>query len=261
MARSVPALHRALDVLELFLEESELSPPEITTRLGLPRTTVHELVHTLLERSYLAASPERPDRLRLGVRSFQLGSVFADQLDLAREGRQAAREVSRACEETVHVAVLEGTDVIYIAKAESTHPVRMVSAAGRRLPAHCTAVGKMLLSGLPAETFVARFPPGQDLAGMTGSSITSPDRLAKHLDEVRERGLAEEYCESNEAVACVAAPVYDHTVAMVAAMSISVPILRWSGEREEELAPLVTEGAGSLSEALGYRAPRSTATA
>ena len=90
------------------------------------------------------------------MRGYQLGSRYAEQLDLAAEGQQVARSVAETCDETVHVAILEGRDVIYIAKVDSTHAVRMVSAAGRRLPAHCTSVGKMLLASLPEEELEAR---------------------------------------------------------------------------------------------------------
>lgn len=150
MGRLVPAVTRALDVLELFLDgDGTLSAPEVTRRLQLPRTTVHELLTTLAARSYLVTAPDQPGRYRLGVRTYQLGSRYAEQLDLAAEGRQVAQQVAETCGETVHVAILEETDVIFIAKVDSTHAVRMVSAAGRRLPAHCTSVGKMLLAALP----------------------------------------------------------------------------------------------------------------
>ncbi len=253
MARAVPALMRALDILELFLTGTDYSAPEITARLGLPRTTVHELLTTLVARSYLAPDPDKPNRYRLGIRVFQLGSAFAERLDLARESQAISREVAAACDETVHVAVLDGTDVVYIAKVDSTHPVRLVSAVGRRLPAHCTGVGKMLLSGLSEEALDARYPKDRPLPAMTPRSITSPTRLKQHLAEIRQRGLAYDYCESNDAAACVAAPVYDASGAMVAAMSISVPILRWNDQRREELGHLVAEGARRLSTQLGYR--------
>ena len=108
MGRIVPAVARALDVLELFLGDHEtLSTPEIVARLGLPRTTGHELVTTLVARSWLAPVPGAPGRFRLGVRSFQLGSAYAGRLDLAREGRAVAEEVAAARDETVHVAILD----------------------------------------------------------------------------------------------------------------------------------------------------------
>src|SRR5207244_198344 len=116
--------------LELFLQRPTLSAPQITDLLRLPRTTAHELLATLVDRGYLDAVPGAPITFRLGMRTFQLGSQYADRLDLVREAQLTAAEVAMACDETVHVAVLEGTDVVYIAKVDSTHPVRMVSAVG-----------------------------------------------------------------------------------------------------------------------------------
>jgi DNA-binding IclR family transcriptional regulator len=253
MARAVPAVVRALDILELFLTGDDYSVPEITARLDLPRTSVHELVNTLVSRSYLAAHPDRPNRYRLGIRPFQLGSIFADKLDLTREARTVSEQVAALCDETVHVAVLDGTDVVYIAKIDSTHPVRLVSAVGRRVPAHCTAVGKMLLSGLSEAAFDARYPRDRPLPAMTPNSFTVVARLKQHLAEVRAAGLAVEYCESNNAAACVAAPVYDGSGTMAAAMSIAVPTLRWDDNSRDKLGRLVSEGARRLSTQLGYR--------
>jgi IclR family KDG regulon transcriptional repressor len=254
MGRLVPAVTRALDVLELFLDcEGTLSAPEITRRLQLPRTTVHELVTTLTARSYLEQPPDQPGRYRLGVRGYQLGSRYAEQLDLAAEGQRVARSVADTCDETVHVAILEGADVIYVAKVDSTHAVRMVSAAGRRLPAHCTSVGKMLLASLPGEELDAALAGGGPLAAMTPNSITSSDELRKALAEIRERGVAVEQQESNPDVSCVAAPVRDSGGKVVAALSISVPTVRWSEERRGELEGLAVKGATELSGRLGHR--------
>ncbi|WP_351224927.1 IclR family transcriptional regulator [Streptomyces sp. NPDC002133] len=256
MGRLVPAVSRALDILELFLSsDGTLSAPEVIRKLQLPRTTVHELLTTLAARNYLMPVPEQPGRYRLGVRIYQLGSRYAEQLDLAAEGRQVAREVAETCDETVHVALLEDTDVIYIAKVDSTHAVRMVSAAGRRLPAHCTAVGKMLLASLPPAELDSRIE-GRELVAMTPGSITDPDALRVVLDAIRERGIATEHQESNPDVSCVAAPVRDSAGRVVAALSVSVPMIRWSEERETELAELAAKGAADLSVRLGHRATR-----
>ncbi|WP_329393100.1 IclR family transcriptional regulator [Streptomyces lydicus] len=254
MGRLVPAVTRALDILELFLEgDGTLSAPEITRKAQLPRTTVHELVTTLAARSYLVPVPGQSGRYRLGVRTYQLGSRYAEQLDLAAEGQQVAREVAETCDETVHVAILEDLDVIYIAKVDSVHAVRMVSAAGRRLPAHCTSVGKMLLAALPADELDTRIEEAGELAAMTHDSITDPEALRSALVTVRERGIAVEHRESNPDVSCVAAPVRDGTGRVVAALSISVPMIRWNEEREAELAELAAKGASDLSVRLGYR--------
>ena len=254
--RLVPAVVRALDILELFLDGRELSVPDITGRLGLPRTTVHELVNTLVARKYLTAVADGVGRYRLGLPLFQLGSVFAEHLDLAREARAVSEEVAGRCDETVHVAVLDGTDVVYIAKADSTYPVRLVSAVGRRVAAHCTAVGKMLLSDLDDAVLADRYPNGTPLARLTPKSITSPTKLRQHLADVREQGFAQESGESNDGVVCVAGPVRDAGGGMVAAMSISVPSPRWTDESAADLRALGLKGAGEVSARLGPRLSR-----
>lgn len=254
MARAVPALERAFDILELFLDEPELSTPEITAKLGLPRTTVHELVGTLVTRGYLSPATRDGNRFRLGVRGFQLGSAYADRLELAHEGQRVAEEIAERCHETVHLGVLESTEILYIAKVDSRHPVRMVSAIGRRLPAHCTAVGKALLAALPRARFKELYA-GVTLTRMTDNSLTTRTALRTELDRISTGGgLAREYCESNDAVACVAAPVYDRSGEVTAAMSIAVPIVRWDDQAEVRLGELVAEGAATLSERLGHRA-------
>ena len=254
MPRVVPAVIRTLDILELFLDHPRLSAGDITERLGLPRTTVHELLVTLVARSYLISEPGKPVYFRLGMPLFQLGASFAGQLDLVREAQDVARGVAAACDEAVHAAVLDGTDVIYLVKVDSTHPVRMVSAVGRRLPAHCTAVGKVLLSSLAPTDLDARLGAG-DLLAMTPDSITDPDRLRAELERVRAAGVAVDDGESDSAVRCVGAPVRDHTGTTVAAMSLSAPIIRWTPATHAEWTRLVREGAAALSTRLGYRAP------
>ncbi|MGH9065981.1 MAG: IclR family transcriptional regulator [Acidimicrobiales bacterium] len=254
MTRMVPALARGLDILELFLSrDRSLSGPEIAAQLGLPRTTVHELLGTLAARSYLAPAPGQPNRFRLGPRSFELGNRYAERLDLAVLGHAAAQEVAGRCGETVHLAVLDGAEVLYIAKVDSVHAVRMVSAVGGRLPAHCTAVGKMLLSGLIPEELDRRYPSPGSLPAMTPASHTTLAGLRRDLDAIRARGLAHDNCESNVDVTCVAAPVLDHSGRMVAAMSISVPTSRWSRRPCREWDELVAAGATTLSAQLGHR--------
>jgi IclR family KDG regulon transcriptional repressor len=251
--RQVPALARGLDILEFVRSaDAPSSAAELTRGLGLPRTTVHELIQTLLARGYLDEVNGAPRRYRLGVRLFELGNVYAAGLDLAREGRAAAEAVAAECQETVQVAIRDGIEVIYVAKVDSTHPVRMVSFPGARLPAHLTGLGKMLLSAVPDEELAVLYPDGDELPSMTPHSIRSLDRLRQVLADIRRDGLAWDECESNPAVNCVAAPVYDHDHVMVAAMSISVPTIRWSAAHAARYAELVRRGAADLSRRLGH---------
>lgn len=256
MAKVITSVKRALDILEMFLDGTDsISMPEIASRMELPRTTVHDLVHTLLACDYLERVEGRPHRFVLGLRVFEMGSAYSAKLDLTEIGRTIAKKVSAACDETVQMAVLDGTEAVFIVREDSSHILRLVSMVGSRLPAHCTAVGKMMLSALPDERLSALYKDGNDLPGMTANSITSIGRLEKELAEIRKRGYAFDDCESNEEARCVAAPIYDRRGRVRAAMSITVPVTRMKGDRREELVEIIRKGAEELSHRLGYKPP------
>ncbi|MFI9780748.1 IclR family transcriptional regulator [Streptomyces sp. NPDC051956] len=252
MARlTAPALRRGLDILELLIDGDEgLRVPEITQQLGLPRATTHELVNTLVDRGYLDLSKET-GRVTLGVKALRLGAGYERGLDLATVGRECAAEVAAACGETVQVVVRDASFAVFIVRIDSTHPIRLVSQVGSRLPASCTAGGKMLLSALPAAGLDALFPDDAALQRMTPHSISTRKALLADLEAARERGWAEEQCESNDHVACIAAPVYDRLGECVAAMSISVPVLRWSDTQKQHCIELALGGAKKMSQLLG----------
>lgn len=247
-----PALRRGLDILELFLEPNEgLKIPEITKRLNLPRASVHELVGTLVERGYLRPLGEPGTYFALGVKPFQLGGAYERELDLSELGRNVARSVAAECGETVQVVVRDGRYAVYVVRIDSTHSVRLVSQVGSRLPAHCTAGGKMLLASLGNEELSSLFPDDASLIRMTEHSIHTFGRLHDELALIRSRGWSEEHSESNDDVTCVAAPVRDAHGNCLAAMSISVPNIRWSEEGKSHYIELASAGARRLSSALG----------
>jgi DNA-binding IclR family transcriptional regulator len=253
MAKIIPSVKRAFDILELFLDGSQsFSVPEIARSLGLPRTTAYELVQTLLTCGYFERADNQPHRFTLGLRVFELGNVFSAKLDIAEEGQKVAKKVAKACNETVQMAIRDGTDAVFIIRVDSSQILRLVSAVGSRLPAHCTAVGKMLLSALTDMELKTLFKGNRRLRGMTANSITSIKSLIRELDMIRKRGYAYDDCESNEDARCVAAPVYDRNGSICAAMSITVPVTRMNSNRKNELAAIVQDGAKELSHRLGY---------
>jgi IclR family KDG regulon transcriptional repressor len=226
-----------------------LTAPEVAQRTGLPRTTVHELLTTLTERKYLRRE-DSSATYHLGLSVFRLGNAFAERLDLHSVGLRVAQSVVRECDETVHVGILEGPDVVYVCKVDSTQSVRMVSRMGGRVPASCTAVGKALLAHLPEAE--RRRIVRKGLAKLTPRSITEPHVLANQLDQIRAAGVAFESGESNPDVSCVAAPIRDHSGTVVAALSISVPDMRWNQRSAEEWAAFASGGAAMLSAELGF---------
>jgi IclR family transcriptional regulator, KDG regulon repressor len=250
MGSMVPALSRGLDILELFLGgDDELGAPDVVARLGLPRTTAYELMQTLAARGYLEPVAGSRGTFRLGLRTFELGTAYGEGIDLVREAGKAVRRVTDLTGETSHAAVLSDTDVFYVARAESAHAVKTVSAVGRRLPAHATGVGKALLGTLSEDEVRARVG-GDGLPVLTKRTIASLAALEAELRRVRSSGLAWDFCESNEDVCCVAVVVHDRN-GPAAAMSVSVPITRWSPTTATQYARVVRDQARLLSTRLG----------
>lgn len=253
MGKTVTSVKRALSILELFLDNvRSLSVPEIIARLDLPRTTAHDLVQTLLSNGYLERLDSDSHRYVLGVRVFELGGVYTSRLDITEEARKVARKISDTCDETVQVAILEGADVVFIIRVDSSQTLRLVSAVGSRLPAHLTAVGKTLLAEITDKELSALYKGQTILSTMTPNSIGTVDKLITELKETRERGYAIDDCESNEYARCVAAPIFDRSGKACAAISITVPVTRKDAQRQKHLAKLVLDGAREISVRLGY---------
>jgi IclR family KDG regulon transcriptional repressor len=181
VARSVPAVVRALDVLELFLDgRGSLSAPEVAAALDLPRTTTHELLATLSERDYVERLPDNAHRFRLGVRVSELGSVYADALDVVRDGQALVEEVSARCGEICQLGLLDRRDVVYVARAGMSAAALAavdstpVAANPRRTAAVRTAAGRVLLAHLPRPDLDRRLGGG----AMGAGGAVGPDSAA-----------------------------------------------------------------------------------
>jgi IclR family KDG regulon transcriptional repressor len=249
--RTVSAVARAADVLDVVAQASEpVRVSVIALGVGIPRNSAYELVYTLADRGLLRLRDD--GRVSLGVRLFELGSRYAQSLDLLVEARIVAAGLRDESGETVHVAMLDGRHAIYLIKEESRQMVRMASATGMRLAAHVSAVGKAMLAALPADELRRRFD-GVVLERLTPNSITTFEALVADLAETRRRGYALDHQESSPEVACVAAPLVSGDGLVVAAMSISLPIYRMTAGRERELATMVTNAVAALGTRLGYR--------
>lgn len=248
----VKSAARVLDLMELLVGHRDgLTLSEICDLQRWPKSSTLALVRTLRDREFLADG-RRERSYRLGPRLVQLGAAYLSSIDLVRDGQEIVREVSRRCDETVHLATLVGRNVIYVAKEEGTGQVRMVSAIGKTVPAHGTGVGKLLLSALSPEEFDRLIPPGLALEKLTETTLADRGALLSELAAIRARGYGLDDGESTVGLRCVAAPVYDSDGNMVAAMSVSVPSPRMTDARLNELRELILDGASELSQRLGW---------
>jgi DNA-binding IclR family transcriptional regulator len=247
--REVPALARGLRILDLLATRRHgLRVTEIAAELDLPRSATYELVHTL--RVHRAVDITGAGEVVLGSKLFKFGSAYADSVDLAKIAGSAAQAARMRAGETVQVAILDGAHVLYIAKAESSNALRLVSAVGRKLPAQCTGLGKILLASLDEEEY-ARVLGEIEWVSLTPKSITDPAVLERELELIRGQGWAFDDCESNQDVRCVAAPVRDRTGSVVAAMSVSILATRMTRSRKAELRNIIVAAATDLSASLG----------
>src|SRR5262245_46689880 len=152
----------------------------------------------------LEQNPES-GKYRLGIALFRLGALVRHRMDVSIEARSLLRELREKANETVHLAVLDGTDIMYVFNLESTQAIRMRSDIGVRKPAYCTAEGQAILAFRPADVFDRVVRAG--LPPRTPQTITQSVELKKALDAVRQRGCAIENEESEIGMRCIAAPI------------------------------------------------------
>ena len=248
-AASGSQLDRALDILELLSRSSgPRGLTDIAEHVRGPKATVHRLLATLQARGYATQDP-RTGRYRAGIRCFELGSLWAGQLDLRAAAAPHTALLNESSGETVLLAVYDHGDVVYVDKIESRHPVVAKSQVGGRCPAACVATGRALLAYQPREEIeeVLRGP----LPAHSPQSITQPAELGALLDQVRRDGYAVNHGGYREGVGGVAAPVRDYTGAVVASVGLCIPEQRFGPDRFGALRDWTVEAAAAISAALG----------
>lgn len=248
----VQAVDRALDVLEAFnYQNEELGVTELSHRLGLHKNKAFRLLATLECRGYIEQD-QRTGNYRLGIKTFEVASVFLHHLGLRRQARPILEELVNKCNETAYLAVTEEADVVYVLMHETSHTVRVIPRLGHRLPAYCTASGKVMLAN-ESQDRLAQLLAGRPLRQLTANTITDFDRLREHLAQVAQQGYAVDNEELEEGVGCVAAPVRDYSHRVVAGVGLSGPVSRFSSERiQHELVPLVKDAGVKISQRLGF---------
>ncbi|WSQ06664.1 IclR family transcriptional regulator [Streptomyces sp. NBC_01231] len=260
------SLRRALTVLEYVRDHAGtgrgVSLTRIAEDLDVNKSTVLRLATPLIEADLLIRDRET-GWFRLGHGTLRLGQAYLSSLDLRTAAAEPLRLLQHAVGETCHLVVYEPPDVVYIDKVENETNVRMGSRIGSRVPAYRTATGKAILAWLDEEAF--RVVVAAGMAPVTAHTITNPERLRAELDRVRRTGYAIDDRENEPEVRCVAAPVFDHTDAVVGALSVSSLTTRMTPARVREVGPVVVRTGLDISHALGSSrtrdgSPRRSAT-
>jgi DNA-binding IclR family transcriptional regulator len=213
----------ALDVLDLFVGDEDLGVSEVARRIGVAKSTAHRLLTTLCARG-LAEKDAETGRYRLGLRLFELGQLAVERNALRRRAVPLLYELQRASGGTIHLAVPDGSEVVYLERLVASGAVLDMSTVGRRLPSHCTGSGKVIAAFAPT-CASARSSAGFSVK-MTDHSIQSAAQYSRALADVRKRGFALNVDEALEGLASVAAPVLGSDGSARAAISIVGPTRR-----------------------------------
>lgn len=210
------AVEKVLAVLEALAEHRRLT--DLARSTGLPKSTVHRILQTLVERDFAAFDEHSgygPGARMLGLAGRTLG-----ELDASLGAEPVLRRLQERFSATVHMAVLTGDEAVYVRKLEGNKPYRMVSRVGMAIPLHCTGIGKALLAGM-ADEEVSALAQRTGLPRRTPQTLTTLKALLTELNKIRGVGWAGDLEENEVGIICAGAAIRDHSGRMSAAISVS----------------------------------------
>ncbi len=219
----VKTLEKALRLLETLARRQPVGVTSLARELGVPKSQVSRFLKTLAQLGYAAKLPG-DRRFVLGQKARELARVAGTPRELIARAAKPLENLAREAQASAHLAILEGRDVLIVAKADSPARLQLTSSVGQRSQPHCSALGKVLLAGLPDEErkiFLENYP----FQVFTPHTITKREDMEKILKSVQRKGYAEENEEEHLGVGCLAAPILDGAGQIIAALSISGPLV------------------------------------
>lgn len=246
----VQSVARAMEILRCFRYTPEMGISEIAEEMNLNKSTVFGLVNTLAGYGYLEqVSSNR--KYRLGIELFEMGNLVLSRIDIRNEAKELCAPLVQKYPATVHIATHSEGEVIYVDKLDAGSSLISASSVGKRLPMHCTGVGKAILAHLP-ETYMdqyLQFP----LKKFTEKTVTTRQQLVEELERVRQTGIAMDQEEIEVGLSCIAAPIFQRNGEPVLAISLSFPYGRIQNINIEEAKEELLTHTRVLSARLGYR--------
>jgi IclR family transcriptional regulator, KDG regulon repressor len=247
----VQVIDRAVQILDCFtFEQPELPVSEIAAKTGLHKSTAHRILMAL-EHNDIIGQNRETGNYYLGMKLFKLGNQATARIQLREVAIPYLIQLMEDTKETVHLAVLDEDQVLYLEKVEGPHALRMPSRVGRRIPTYCTSLGKAMLSCLEAEQ-VKEHLQGPRLKAYTRNTIKNIDALLKDLQRIRLRGYAIDNEEIELGLRCAGAPIRDYSGCMVGAVSVAGPSARLNEDKLSVFGTKVMKVATSISRDLGY---------
>ena len=249
----VQSLARAFGIMEEVARSRDgISLAELSKRVGLHNSTTFHLVKTMVSLGYIRQIKDGK-RYRIGRPLFALAASALDEIEMVSLATPVLEDLSRETGESGHFAVRMGDSVVVIARTAGPGAFQLTDRVGVVRPAHCTALGKVILAALRPDQ-LDRFLERVELAPITPKSITDIGALKADIEEVRRSGMAFDDGEFNPEVRCIAVPVKDFTGQVIGAVGISGPIWRLSIQALQSRALIVQAAANRLSTEFGHKA-------
>ncbi|WP_410790217.1 IclR family transcriptional regulator [Kribbella sp. C-35] len=239
----VKSAARTVELLEALAQAPRrLTLTELASQLGYPKSSIHMLLRTLVGAGWVE-SDDRGTAYGIGVRALLVGTAFLDR-DVVNQVATPHLAALRAhLNETVHLARLDGADVVYLASRESMHILRSGSRVGRRMPAHSTALGQVLLAQLSPEEVGERIPA--ELATETQHTISDHKSLALELQDIRVRGWAAEREQDSLGLGSIAVAIPYGRPATYG-LSCSIPLTRFTDAHQRDVVQALHEHADEI---------------
>jgi len=248
----VQSLGRAFSILEEVARHREgIGLADLSKLVGLHNSTTFHLAKTLVSLGYLRQERDSK-RYRVGRPLFALAASALDEIEMVNLATPILEDLSRETGESGHFAVRMGDTVVVIARTSGAGAFQLTDRVGVVRPAHCTALGKIILASLRPDQ-LKRFLERIELKPSTRKSITEPAELLREIAEIRRDAIAFDDGEFNAEVRCVAVPVYHFTGEVIGALGISGPIWRMTDQVIQSRAKLVRTAASRLSAEFGAR--------
>jgi len=241
------SVKKALELLDHFTaERPELSLAEISREVDAHKSSVFRVLTTLKAAGFLEKDP-LSGKYRLGLKILDLAGRVWGRHDIRQIATPYMEELARETSEVIHLAVLDGSDLVYLEKKGQGQVLTVATRVGGRNPAYASSMGKILLADLSESELKAILGRGK-LKKLTPNTIDEIPKLIEELARIREQGFAVDNEETFQGIRCVGAPIRDAGGKVVAAVSVTVPAQRMDDKRVRELWRLVTNTARMISE-------------
>jgi IclR family pca regulon transcriptional regulator len=239
----VQSLARGLAVVKAFdAEHPELTLSDVARATGLPRAAARRFLLTLVDLGYVRTDGRM---FALRPRVLDLGYAYLSSLGLPEVAQPHLERLGAAVHESCSVSVLDGDEVVYVARVPTRRIMRVAISVGTRFPAYATSMGRVLLAG-QSDDWITGYLASAKLRPLTSRTITDPAEMFTELYHVRRQGWALVNQELEDGLRSIAAPIHDRTGAVIAAANVSAPTSRGdvASIRRDLLPPLLEAVAG-----------------